>query len=370
MNYQFTGTESVITPALIYYYDTIKDNVLKAIEMAGGAEYLWPHIKTHKCAQIVRMQIELGITRFKCATIAEAEMAASYGASHVLVAYPLIGPDIDRFLQLKLGFPTVEFWAIGDCRKQLEILNEKAGLFGTGCNVLIDVNTGMDRTGVEVSDLPNLYQYCAALDNLILRGFHCYDGQRTEKELKARTAGVKEYLDKLVHIKEELQQKKYCCDTLVVGGSPSFPCYRKLGIQDAYYSPGTVLLNDYGYFKKYPDMNFTPGAAILTRVVSNPAKGYFTLDLGYKGIAADPPGARGRILGLEHAEEMFQSEEHWTWRMEEGYEEETPEPGEEFYVIPTHICPTSALYSSAVAVKNERVIGEWMITARNRKITY
>ncbi len=370
MNYDFAGTESVITPALIYYYDTIKDNVQKAIAMAGGAKHLWPHVKTHKCAQVIRMQIEMGITRFKCATIAEAETAASYGASHVLVAYPLIGPDIERFLRLKQGFPMAEFWAIGDCRTQLERLNERARTFGTRCNVLIDVNTGMDRTGVKLSYLKDLYRYCSTLDNLAIRGFHCYDGQRTEKELEVRTACVKEYLEKMVQIREELLEQKYCCDTLVVGGSPSFPCYRKLGFNDAYYSPGTVLINDCGYSMKYPDLKFRPGAAILTRVVSNPAEGYFTLDLGYKGIAADPPGKRGKILGLEHAEEMFQSEEHWTWRMDEGYEEETPEPGDEFYVIPTHICPTSALYTSAVVVKNNRIIGEWMITARNRKIIY
>ena len=63
------------------------------------------------------MQIEMGITRFKCATIAEAEVAASYGAKHVLVAYPLIGPNIKRFLLLREGFPDAEFWTIGDCKK-------------------------------------------------------------------------------------------------------------------------------------------------------------------------------------------------------------------------------------------------------------
>ena len=67
------------------------------IDIAGGAARLWPHIKTHKMAEVVQMQIEAGIDRFKCATIAEAEMAAKAGAKHLTLAYPLVGPNIKRF---------------------------------------------------------------------------------------------------------------------------------------------------------------------------------------------------------------------------------------------------------------------------------
>ena len=95
------------------------------------------------------------------------------------------------------------------------------------------------------------------------------------------------------------------------------PCYADFpkSPYHAYFSPGTYFINDYGYSKKYPDLPFTPGAAVLTRVVSCPVKGHFTLDLGYKGIASDPEGTRGIIAGMDHVQELFQSEEHWAFAM-------------------------------------------------------
>ena len=71
--YDFIGAEKISSPALIFYQEKIERNIEKAVHMAGGANKLWPHVKTHKSPEILRMQVEAGITKFKCATIAEAE---------------------------------------------------------------------------------------------------------------------------------------------------------------------------------------------------------------------------------------------------------------------------------------------------------
>ena len=78
--YAFEGQQDLASPQLVYYPALIRQNIQKMIAIAGGADRLWPHIKTHKMAQVVQMQLEAGIDRFKCATIAEAEMAAQAGA--------------------------------------------------------------------------------------------------------------------------------------------------------------------------------------------------------------------------------------------------------------------------------------------------
>ena len=133
-----------------------------------------------------------------------------------------------------------------------------------------------------------------------------------------------------------------------------------------FLSPGTVFLWDWGYQTGFPDLPFVPAAALLTRVVSHPAPGVFTLDLGCKAIASDPTGQRGRLLGVPGAEPMFQSEEHWTWRMPAGHEAERPGIGATLYVIPTHICPTTALYRAVKAAEQGRCAGEWIVAARDR----
>lgn len=90
--YAFEGQQDLASPQLVYYPALIRQNIQKMIAIAGGADRLWPHIKTHKMAQVVQMQLEAGIDRFKCATIAEAEMAAQAGAKRITLAYPLVGP--------------------------------------------------------------------------------------------------------------------------------------------------------------------------------------------------------------------------------------------------------------------------------------
>ena len=102
----------------------------------------------------------------------------------------------------------------------------------------------------------------------------------------------------------------------------------------------------------------------MTRVISHPTSGMFTLDLGCKGIASDPADSRGTVVGLENAEVAFQSEEHWTYRMLPGHEAERPAIGTVFYVIPTHICPTTALYRAALVAENGEITGEWTVDAR------
>lgn len=366
--YSFAGSERVITPALVYYKELLRKNLETAIEMAHGAGHLWPHIKSHKMADVIRLSMEYGITRFKCATIAEAEVAASCNATDIILAYPLVGPNIDRFFHLVHAFPETHFYAIGDNLEMLTLLGNKAVSLGTSADFLADVNLGMNRTGVPLADLQEFCDSCSHIDGLTLKGLHCYDGHRTEHDLEERKKAASSIDETLQSVLKSIQEKTPSCTIVVLGGSPSFPCHTDF--PDAYFSPGTLFIYDYGYSRKFPDLDYTPAAAVLTRVISNPDTGIFSLDLGYKGIAADPEGTRGLLLGIDNCEELFQSEEHWTFRMKPGHEDECPKVGEEYFVIPTHICPTSALYPSVTVVEDGRIADNWTVSARNRKITY
>ncbi|RRD96208.1 D-TA family PLP-dependent enzyme [Clostridiales bacterium COT073_COT-073] len=370
-HYMFEESKDLVTPALIYYPDIIRNNIEKTINLAGGPQHLWPHVKTHKMSEMIHLQMSAGITRFKCATIAEAQMVASCGAEHVLVAYPLVGPNINRFFKLTQSYPKVQFWAIGDCTEQIRILGQVFKKESLNARVLVDVDLGMNRTGVPVSDVEYFYEQWASLEGIEMRGLHCYDGHRTEHNFDERKQKTDLSAIEIKNICTNLQQKGYTCDTLVLGGTPSMPCYTDFQPDgcNVFLSPGTCFVNDYGYSKKYPDLVFTPGAAVLTRVISCPGKGHFTLDLGYKGIASDPEGTRGIIAGMEHVQDLFQSEEHWAFCMEPGYEDQCPRVGDELFVIPTHICPTSALYPSVPIVEQKHLTGNWEVTARNRCIT-
>lgn len=357
---------SIASPALLYYSDIIAANTAKAIEMAGGADRLIPHVKSHKMREVVLLQMAAGITKFKCATIAEAEMVASCGGSQVVLAYPLVGPNIDRFVALRQAFPACEFYAIGDDPEQLHMLGKASQAKSLAIRALIDVDMGMHRTGIAPERIEHLYRELAAQEGIRLEGLHCYDGHNSDSDPIRRKALTEQCLGNLLETQKRLRADGFRCDIMILGGTPSFQVYRTL--PDVWLSPGTLFVQDHGYQEKYPDLPFTPGAAILTRVVSHPQPDTFTLDCGTKAIAADP-ATRGVIAGFPEVTSLFQSEEHWVFRMKEGTTASRPPIGAVLYVIPTHICPTSALYSEAVVVANGTVAGNWEVTARNRKIT-
>lgn len=366
--YLLEDPESIASPAFIYYRDILLENTRRAIALAGGADRLWPHIKTHKTAAFTRLQMELGVGRFKCATIAEAEMLAQAGAGEILLAYPLVGPNIRRYIRLAGMYPELHFYAIGDDEAQLAALGECAARAGMRMDVLLDINMGMNRTGVVYEEAVARYAACAALRGISMVGLHCYDGHHSMPEEDIRAAKVREASDRISGIQQALREQGLSCGIVIVGGTPSFPCHAK-GERGWYLSPGTIFVFDAGYAATVQELELAPGAAVLTRVISHPNTGLFTLDLGSKGIAADPPGARGVIIGLEHARPVAQSEEHWVFAMPAGREEERPPIGDVRYVIPTHICPTSALYPSILVAEEGYIVDEWEVTARNRKLT-
>ncbi|MDD4145392.1 MAG: hypothetical protein PHN68_12240, partial [Prolixibacteraceae bacterium] len=102
--YKIKNEDEVYSPSLLIYPERVKVNILRMINMAGDVNRLRTHVKTHKMAEITRMQMDQGITKFKCATIAETGMVAQCEAEDILLAIQPVGPDIERFFRLKEQF--------------------------------------------------------------------------------------------------------------------------------------------------------------------------------------------------------------------------------------------------------------------------
>src|SRR5262245_12167387 len=98
--YAVSDLSNVISPGLVFFKDQIRRNIGLCLEMAGKAERLRPHVKTHKTREIAHLELEAGIRKQKCATIAEAEMLAACGIPDVLLAYPMVGPNCARLARL------------------------------------------------------------------------------------------------------------------------------------------------------------------------------------------------------------------------------------------------------------------------------
>ena len=367
MDYRLNNTDSIISPALIYYEEALDRNVEKALQIVGDPKRLWPHVKTHKTIEIVSKLLAHKVTKFKCATIAECEMVARAGALEILLAYPAVGPNIDRLLNLKVAFPQVKFYALFDNLDCLKSMSQKAQALDLMVDYFIDVNVGNDRTGVEMDKVLDFAKESLTLPHITLAGLHCYDGQNGISDLHERErviavliAQERELLAKLKTLGVDL--------CVIAGGSPEFSTYAKLS--DFYVSPGTLFLQDNLYRSSFPDMPYECAACVLSRVISHPKANYFTLDCGNKAIAADPK-IRGVIAGFEDKVEIIlQNEEHWVFAMKKGFEHLRPKVGEVMYIIPNHICPTSALYPEALLARDHNIVGSYAIYARNRRLIY
>src|ERR1051326_7793011 len=163
--FDVTNVEEIASPALLVYPEQVQENIRRMIAIAGGPDRLRPHIKTHKLPEVVRMQLHQGINRFKAATIAEIEMAAACGAPDVLLAYPAVGPNIQRLIELMRRYPQTTFSALADDAAVIHHLSQALSKAGLHLNLMLDVDCGMHRTGVLPGDHSvELYQMISKLD--------------------------------------------------------------------------------------------------------------------------------------------------------------------------------------------------------------
>lgn len=363
--YEIKNTKAVVTPSLLVYPGRIQRNIENMIAVAGGTENLRPHIKTHKMGEIVKMQMKAGITKFKCATIAEAELLALCHAPDILLAMQPVGANIERFLQLMETYPNSKFSTLIDSVTVLRALGEMAASRAQKIRLWLDINNGMNRTGITPgSEALSLYESVVAHPNLMAEGLHVYDGHIRISKFDKRKRQCDEAFESVLKLKEAIIKKGLPAPKIVAGGSPTFPIHSAR--KDVEVSPGTTLLWDAGYGNLFPDMKFLPAAVLCTRIVSMPEKDLLCLDLGHKSIAPEMAFPRVHIFGMEDYEQIGQSEEHFVIR---NPKKEQHEVGDFYYAIPVHICPTVAKYESVFVVSEGEITDTWKVDARNQKIT-
>ena len=360
-----TGLSEVASPALIVYPDRVEENIRRMIAIAGGTQRLRPHMKTHKMPEMIRLQIAMGITRFKCATLAEAEMTASCGAADVLLAYQMTGPNVGRYLELMRRFPATRFSTIADDEGVIRKLSQAAAAASQTIELLLDIDCGQHRCGVEPGARAcELYRLIASLPGLKPGGLHAYDGHIHDTDLTARTANCETAFAPVMALREQLIDAGLEVPRVVAGGTPTFPVHAKrAGVE---CSPGTCVFWDAGYATKLPDMDFQVAALLLTRVVSKPGTNRLCLDLGHKAVASEMPHPRVQFPQLPDAKAVTHSEEHLVIETARAGDFAV---GDALLGIPWHICPTVALHATAVVVRDGRAVERWEVAARARTLT-
>jgi D-threonine aldolase len=363
--YAVDDAADIPSPSLLVYPDRVERNIRHLVDIVGDVRRLRPHIKTTKMPDVVRMHLDQGIIRFKCATIAEAEMAAAAGVTDMLLAYQPVGPNVARVVRLVQAFPATQFSAVVDDAATVDALSAAAVAAAVTLSLFVDLDGGMHRTGIAPGPgALALYRHLSRQPGLRAAGLHMYDGHVRASDPEERRRASDAAFAHVRALADAIAAEGLSVPAIVAGGSPTFAIHAaRPGVE---CSPGTTAFWDASYATGLPDLPFEPAIVLLTRVISRPAPHRLCLDLGHKAVAAENPHPRVILFGLEDAMAVGHSEEHLVL--------ETPRAadfpvGSVLYGVPWHVCPTVALHDEAVVIRNRRIAGRWPVAARTRRLS-
>jgi len=357
--------ERLLSPTLLLYLDAVRANLRRMLEYTGSPARWRPHVKTTKTPALFDELLAAGLRHFKCATLREARClletarAAGIPRIDVLLAYPLVEPALSALGGLARAFPAAHLSVL--CEDPAAAERTPAGV-----DVFVDVDPGMNRTGVPLAERAAVRAVVSAA-GARFRGLHHYEGHLhgDPEERRARCfAGYAELLE-LVHELGRLGAPPV--RELVTSGTPAFrsalafPGFRELGSIVHRVSPGTVVLHDARSAEENPDLELVPAALVFARVVSRTRADRVTCDAGSKSIAAEAGDPCAVVLGWPGLVAERPSEEHLPLRVASG---RAPERGEVLLLVPRHVCPTVNLAEEALLVEGGRVREVVPVSAR------
>ncbi|HET9743295.1 MAG TPA: D-TA family PLP-dependent enzyme [Terriglobales bacterium] len=365
--YRIAGIQNVLTPALAIYLDYVDHNISATLRLLNGDANRWrPHIKTAKLAAVIEPLVTRGITNMKCATTRELIVACEAGARDVLVAYPCVGTRAERVREIAAMFPKVAISVLVDDPAQVSTWADSQ------VDVFLDVNPGMDRTGMEQDRTRDILALARAIrdQGTRFRGLHYYDGHLREPDLTERTRIAHRGFDRLLQLVNELRQQGTPVEEVITSGTPAFPCalaYEAFQKGEFVHriSPGTVVYNDLTSLAQLPaDFDYFPAALVVSSVVSCPTRGIVTCDAGHKTVSADAGYPNCAVLGRPDLEPLHASEEHLPLH---AASEHSLTIGKTLYLLPRHVCPTVNNFDHALLISGGEIVDVAAVSARGRE---
>ena len=354
----------IVTPALLIYPKIVDQNIRITLGMVGNDPQRWrPHIKTAKVGAVIRQMIGRDIRNFKCSTTLELLTACQAGAADVLVAFAMTGANARRVLEVAGQFPKTRVSVLVEASEKL------AAWHDTGIGIFVDVNPGMNRTGV-CNERADEIVKLAREAGPAFRGLHWYDGHISSGEPAERKATAYQGYDRLMEIVNAVEAAVGEVGEVITSGTPVAPYgYLYAGFTNASFvhriSPGTLVYNDTTSLKQLAGFGYQPAAIVLTTVISHPLPERITCDAGHKSVSADAGVPTCAVIAHPELTPLKPSEEHLPLAVKVGAT--GPHLGEALYLIPRHVCPTVNNFDCALLVRNGEVESVESVAARGRE---
>ena len=351
--------EKIDTPAFLIDLDIMEKNINLMSEYCKSANInLRPHTKHHKSPIIAHKQLQAGAIGICCQKLGEAEVMVAAGIPEILITYEIIGEiKIKRLMSLCNQSNII---VTVDSHKNINDLSEAATSFGVELGILLDVNVGQNRCGIEPDNsVIELAQLITSSKNLNFKGIHAYAGNiqgvfNDEERFQ---------LDKKSMIKTKIAVEKLTSANLPIeivtaGGTGTY----KFTSQYSYITeiqPGSYVFMDGQYRKVLED--FEISGTILATIISKPNANRIVLDSGMKTISSDqwPP----IIKNFQGIEFTSISDEHLTLNIQNSDAKEL-KVGDKIEIIPAHNDTTVNLHTEFFGIRKGILECVWPISAR------
>ena len=348
------------TPALVVDVDTLDRNIARMAEAArAGGFALRPHAKTHKCLEIAKRQLAnaVGLT---VATIGEAEAFAKDGVTDLFIAYPLWLDDGKRRRIAELAMRTSVRIGVDSAENARRIVD-------TGASVVIEIDSGHHRTGVQPAKAGQLAQAVSEL-GLTVEGVFTFPGHGMARAANATPTDVRMQAarDQEAALTEAAASLRAAGidPKIVSGGSTPTAALREDGEINE-LRPGVYVFNDAMQVALGSCGVEDVALAAAATVVSVPAADRFVLDAGSKVLGADPnawTSGYGLVPAYPGSKVVQLSEHHAVVQLPEGVT--APRHGDRVAIIPNHVCNAVNLADELIIVQDSKHMDSWLVAAR------
>lgn len=358
---------ALTTPALVLDLDKFEKNLAALALMCGvSGQRMRPHAKTHKCSEIAKRQIEAGAVGVCCATLHEAENMVAAGVEGVLISSPVVGASkINRLIEANRRAPRLK--AVVDNPTNLRELADAAGRAEKPLEVLVDIDVGMQRTGVnDIETAIELARQIQHSQNLAYRGIQAYSGKVQHiDDYGERKAAYSQQLSMLQQLLDALSDAGLKPDIVTGGGTGTHDIDREMGLFTELQT-GSYIFMDVEYnaveLQAGGDSPFETSLFMQCSVVSNNADGFVTIDGGYKCFATDGPKPAVLDPNLPGATYDRFGDEHGKIDLASGSAK--PGLGTPVTLITPHCDPTVNLHNYYHCVRGDRLVDIWPVDGR------
>jgi D-serine deaminase-like pyridoxal phosphate-dependent protein len=364
------GRDRLSTPALVLDLDAFEQNIAAMAALSRRSRIaLRPHAKAHKSIEVARRQVAAGAIGISCATLGEAETMGRAGIPGVLVTSPVIGDSmVARLAALHRDIDGLA--VVADHPRQVAALAPAVASTGKPLAVLVDIDVGQHRTGVQtVDDAVGLARAIAQAPALRFAGVQAYYGHLQQVEgFGPRQAAVREQLARLRTFCAALREAGLPPDIVTGGGTGSAAIDAAEQVHTE-IQPGSYLFMDssYGRPSLWPEnaSPFRVSLFVRAAVVSANRPDCAVVNAGIKSLATDSGTPRVAAGGPVDAIYKFMGDEHGALQYQSAGDGRLA-VGDEVELIVSHCDPTVNLYDVFHCVRGRDLVDIWPIDARGR----